>query len=186
MKTARYVVVSLATAVAVAGCATNYQYLARGEVATAGGGPRSAVLYWHKDEGRVWYGRKYEQVDTSVTLRVCREVPKPFSLGAGKHLVLFSRSGDRRTAEVAADGTVKPLANPQPLGDDGDCGFILLDGSFTDATRLATGTRPAIAIVCSNAARPDRYPPTGVYPFEAVSRSETDKERTAPDPCVRP
>ena len=121
MKTARYLVVSLLTAAALAGCVTNYQYLSRGEIATAAGGPRSAVLYWQKDEGRLWYGKKYEQVDTSLTMRVCEEVPKPFSLGNGKHLVLFSRSGDRRVGEIADNGTVKRLAAPQPVGEDSDC-----------------------------------------------------------------
>lgn len=186
MKTARYLVVSLLTAAALAGCVTNYQYLSRGEIATAAGGPRSAVLYWQKDEGRLWYGKKYEQVDTSLTMRVCEEVPKPFSLGNGKHLVLFSRSGDRRVGEIADNGTVKRLAAPQPVGEDSDCGFILLDGAPTDTAHLATGTRPAVAIVCDNVRRPDRYPPIGIYAFGAVSRTETDKDRTAPDPCARP
>lgn len=186
MRTARYLVVHLLGAFALAGCVTNYQYFSRGEIATADDGRRGAVMYWHKDEGRLWYGKKYEQVDTSLTLRICQGVPKPFSLGNGDHLVLFSGSGDRRAAEVAADGTVKPLASPQPVAEDSACGYVLLDGSPTDTARLTTGSRPSVAIVCDNARRPDRYPPVGVYPFGAVSRSEADKDRTAPDPCVRP
>lgn len=186
MKTARYFAISLLTAVALAGCMTNYQYQSRGEIATASDGPRSAVLFWHKDEGRLWYGKKYEQVDTDLTLRVCQEVPRLFDLGNGKHLVLFSRSDDRRAAEIADNGVVKPLPTPQPVGENSDCGFILLDGAPTDTAHLATGTRPAVAIVCDNVARPDRYPRIGVYAFGPVSRAETDKERTAPDPCVRP
>lgn len=184
MKSARYLFLSVLAAVALAGCVTNYQYLARGEVATADDGPRSAVIYWNKDEGRLWYGKKYQQVDTGLTLRICQELPKPFALGNGKHLVLFSRSGDRRTAAVSTDGSVKPLTAPQPVGADSACGLILLNGAPTDTAHLTTGTRPVIAILCDNVARPDRYPPARGYAFGVVSRAKTDKNRTAPDPCV--
>lgn len=183
MNTGRYFLISVLAAVALAGCVTNYQYLARGKVATADDGPRGAVLYWNKDEGRLWYGKKYEQTDTSLTMRVCREIPKKFDLGAEKHLVLFSRGGDRRAAEITSNGAVKRLANPQTVREDSTCGLVLLGGTPTDTVHLETGTRPVVAILCDNTARPDRYPPVGSYVFGVVSRSKTDKDRTAPDPC---
>ena len=184
MRTARCVVVLLST-VALAGCVTNYQYLAHGQVAVAGNSSQSAVIYWNKDEGRLWYGAQHEQASTDVTLRICSGVPKPFHLGPSKHLVLEGRPGDRRAAELA-QGTVVPLSKPEPVGKEDECGLVLLDGSPTDTARLIVGTRPAIAILCDNAARPDRYPLIGIYPFGVVSRSESDKKRTGPDPCRGP
>ena len=78
----------------LSGCVSLYQYSSEGEITTHNGEQRSAVLYWHKDEGRLWYGKKYEQLETDVTLRICNGVPKPFVLGDDGYVELLSKGGE--------------------------------------------------------------------------------------------
>jgi hypothetical protein len=168
----------------LSGCVTNYQYLTRGEVKLTDGDTRKAVLYWHKDEGRLWYGKKYEQLDTSLTMRICRQLPKLFDLGKAGYLVLHSKAGDVRVATVADNGELEPLATGQPLPDGDNCGVIQVGGVKVGTGGLRLGLQPTVTILCQNTMRPDRYPAVARYEFRAITRSETDAERSAPDPCI--
>lgn len=179
-----HALVLVVTAALLSSCIANYQYAAPGKLAFAGGVSRDAVLYWHKDEGRLWYGAKYEQVDSGLSLRVCQLVPKEFSLGSDGALELPGRAGDVRVATLDAAGKVVP-ATPEPVADGGRCGAIALDGAPTRTDRLREGTQPVVAILCENATRPDRYPVAGQYAFGPVSRQKSGKEPAGPDPCAR-
>ena len=168
-------------------CTASYQYRANGEIEAVDGGRRGAVLYWHKDEGRLWYGRKYEQVDTSLTMRICGQLPKIFALDEqGERVELLAKSGDLRVATITADGDLDMLDAIERGGPGMVCGLILLDGEPVVAAELAVGDRPVAAIVCRNPSRPDRYPVVATYPFAPVSRVRIDDERLAPDPCGKP
>lgn len=174
----------LVTAALLSSCIPNYQYRAAGTVAFAGGVSRDAVLYWHRDEGRLWYGAKYEQADSELSMLVCQVPPKKFSLGADGSLELPGKAGDVRVATLDAAGKVAPVT-PEPVSDGGRCGAIALDGAPTRTDRLREGTRPVVAILCENATRPDRYPVAGQYAFGPVSRQKSAKDQAAPDPCAR-
>ena len=174
----------IATAVLLSSCIANYQYRAPGKVPFAGGVSRDAVLYWHKDEGRLWYGARYEQTDTGLSMLVCQLPPKPFSLGADGTLELLGKAGDVRVAMLDAAGKLAPVT-PEPVSDGGRCGAIALDGTPTRTDMLREGTRPVVTILCENATRPERYPVAGEYAFGPVSRQKSGKDPAAPDPCLR-
>ena len=173
---------ALVLPVVLAGCMHNYQYMARGKLTYAGATPKGAVLYWHKDEGRLWYGRRIDQVDSGLTLRICQQPGKAFRL-ENSRLILDAKGGDRLVAAVSGDGAVSRIPAPRPAGIDGVCGLILLDGVPTLTSNMHTGTRPEVAILCDNVARPDRYPEARAYAFGAISREPTPRDRSAPDPC---
>lgn len=178
-------IVLLAVAVLASGCVTNYQYASRGEVTMTDGATRNAVLYWSKDEGRLWYGKKYEQLDTSVNMRVCETVQsKAFSLGDEGYVTLPSRASDLRVAEVMEDGELTILAEEERLPDGETCGVILAGDTKVGTGGLPVGTRPTVTILCRSDMRPGRYPEVSKYEFSTVTRTETDEERKAPDPCV--
>lgn len=172
----------IVTALLLSSCVANYQYRAPGTLAFAGGVSREAVLYWHKDEGRLWYGPKYEQVDSGLVMRVCQVPPKAFTPGSDGGLELPGKAGDVRVARVDAGGKVAPVA-PEPVADGARCGVIALDGAPAATATLVEGTRPAVVVLCENAARPDRYPVAGEYAFGPVSRRKSGKDGAEPDPC---
>jgi len=173
----------LAALTVLSGCVSLYQYQAEGKVATTDGEERKAVVFWHKDEGRLWYLKKYEQLDTDITLRICGGVPKPFVLGNSGYVELLSRSNDMRVASVNASGELV-MQPPERLKDGKSCGLIMVGDDRVGTDGLPQNLRPEIVILCENQTRPDRYPAAKKYRFGAVSRAEIDKgTRPAPDPC---
>jgi len=178
------VILLAAIALLLAGCVTSYQYTSRGEVMTTGGDTRQAVLYWFKDEGRLWYGKPYEQPDTSLTLRICRQLPKLFELDKAGYLVLRSKASDVRMATLTDNGALAPLTAGQRLSEGDNCGVILVGGVKVGTDRLTVGAQPSVTIFCQNAMRPERYPQVARHDFRAITRSETDDQRSAPDPCI--
>lgn len=176
--------VLLAVVQLLSGCITNYQYQSRGEVTATDGDTHKAVLFWHRDEGRLWYGRDHEQPDTSLTMRICQVGVKIFELDKAGYLMLHSKAGDMRVAQVADNGTLVPLGSGQRLHEGDNCGVIQVGGAKVSTADLRIGMQPTVAILCENATRPDRYPAVAGYQFRAITRSKTDEARSAPDPCV--
>lgn len=176
-------VVLLFITVALGGCVTSYQYRAHGDVMMTDGETRQAVLYWHKDEGRRWYGKKYEQPDTSLTMRICEGMPKIFALNEDGHVELRSKSGDFRVARINAEGELEEQ-DAERLGDGDNCGVIQVDGTAVGTDGLPQGTRPTVTILCRNDTRPDRYPAMSQYRFGAVARQVSEDDRSGPDPCI--
>jgi len=168
-------------AIALSGCATNYRYEARGELPGTDGEPRNAVLYWFKDEGRLWYGSRYEQVDSDAILRVCNDLPRPFSPDDDGWLALEGKSGDLLAARILPEGGIEPLA--EPLQELAACGRVQVNGQPAGTVNMAVGIQPVVSILCRNPARPGRYPEIGSYRFSMVSRVVTDDKRTGAEPC---
>ena len=166
------------------GCVSLYQYQAEGQITTSGGERLDAVIFWHKDEGRLWYGKQYEQLETDVTLRICQVLPKNFVLAEAGHVVIQSSPNDLRMAAVGADGNLVMLNPPERLPQGEPCALILADGDPVGTDGLSENLAPEIAILCKNDTRPDRYPAVAKYRFGAISRAEIDPDtRPAPDPC---
>ena len=121
----------------VSGCVSLYQYSAQGQLTTTDGEQIDAVVYWHKDEGRLWYGKKYEQLETDVTLRICQVIPKNFVLAESGQVVLQSKSNDVQVASVAANGNLVMLNPPERLRPGEPCGLILVNGNPVGTDALA-------------------------------------------------
>ena len=170
---------------ALSGCASLYQYQAQGKVKFSSGEERDAIVYWHKDEGRLWYLKKYEQLETSLTMRICKEQPKIFSLGQDGYVELQSKPNDMLIARVNVSGEIEPLWPGERLPAGKRCGVIQVDDKSVGTDGLRENQRPQIFIFCRNESRPSRYPLVSKYSFNAVSRQEIDKDsREGPDPCL--
>ena len=172
--------VALILAVAVSGCVHNYQYLTTGQVMTASEAERNALLYWRADEGRLWYGRQYAQLELTPVMRVCGESAHPFVVADDGHLQLDSGANDYQVVIINEQGRVEPLEEPQRLRDGSRCAVILLDGEPVGTEALREGTRPGVAVICENRGRPDRYPAAGIYRFNPVSRERIDAVSEVP------
>ncbi len=172
--------VALILAVAISGCVHNYQYLATGQVMTASEEERHALLYWRADEGRLWYGREYAQVEQTPVMRVCGASVHPFAVTDDGHLQLDSGANDYRVLIVNDEGQLDPLEEPQRLRDGSRCGAILLDGDPVGTEALHEGARPGVAVTCENRVRSDRHPAAGIYRFNPVSRERIDDVGEAP------
>jgi hypothetical protein len=169
---------------AVTGCASFYQYQAQGKVTYSSGEVRDAIVFWHEDEGRLWYLKKYQQMETNLTMRICNQQSKIFSSGRDGYLELQSKPNDMLIARVNDSGEIEPLWPGERLPSGEQCGVIQVDDKFVGTDGLRENQRPEIFIFCRNDSRPDRYPVVAKYSFNAVSRQEVDKEsREGPDPC---
>ena len=178
------VIPAVLVAFAITGCVTNYQYRTYGNVTATNGEMHQAVIYWHKDEGRLWYGEKYEQVDTDATMRICGgSLPKIFTLADDGYVELQSKPGDFLVARIDDAGNLETVPE-ELLQEGGRCGLILVKGKPAAMNGLKTGVRPEVGILCKNATRPDRYPEIGKYQFDPVSRMETGEDRSGPDACL--
>lgn len=173
----------LTTITVLSGCVSLYQYKAEGKVTTRDGEERKAVIYWHKDEGRLWYLKKYEQLETDITLRICQGIPKLFVLGQSGYVELLSKDNDMQVARINANGDLEKQS-AERLRQGEPCGLILVGDDRVDTDDLPENLRPDIVILCENQTRPDRYPQVAKYHFGIVNRAQIDKKsRPAPDPC---
>jgi hypothetical protein len=171
----------------LAGCTTLYQYRSDGELSAQNGTKQKAVLYWYGEEGRLWYGKKYAQLDSGLNLRICKVGIKPFDLSKTSRLELPAKANDIRVADLDDQGALHPVAPPVRLRTGDYCGIVLLNGQAVTTEKLRITLHPSIAILCKSLRNPDRYPQPDIYAFGAISRSETSKDnRNAPDPCLAP
>ena len=169
------------------GCVSSYLFESRGTVTAADGEPTPALLYWRGDDGRLWYGKRYRQIDTGVTMLVCGKPPRTFDAeGMESELYLGSRSGDLRVAEINESGQFVAVSPPEPVRPDTVCGRVMLADQPAASDALRAGTEPAVLIVCRNTARPDRYPTPGAYPFRPVSRTRAKGDIEPSDVCAPP
>lgn len=180
-------------ALLLAGCITHYRYLSLGEIAAADGTERRAVIYWGKDEGHLWYGRPYEQTDSTIVMRICNRpdhslefFPLEFVTAGRDHVELHARSGDERIALADPRGELLMLTEEQyqVLRPPDYCGFIFADESAAGVADLEQGVRPRVLLLCRNETSPGRYPIAGEYVFSEVSREKAGGELTPPDACL--
>lgn len=169
----------------LSGCLRHYVYETRSSLPYADDSEYAAVIYWGKDEGRLWYGKKVDRlIDSDIEMRVCEKVATLTYLPAGDNhqLTLHGAPGDRLAAVDNGVGEVVQLETPRNVGRDAVCGRIIVDNRYATINDLSAGAEPLVTILCENPARPDRYPAVGVYRFETISRKE-GKGQDAPSPC---
>lgn len=164
----------------LSGCVSNYEYLTVGQVMTVDEEERKALLYWRKDEGRLWYGKKYEQLDQTPVMRVCGESTYPFAVTDDGIMQIDSGANDYRFATTDKRGDIILLQEPQRLRDGSQCGVVLLEGEVVGTESLRENALPRVAFICKNPIRPNRYPAVGSYLFSPVVREKTDISRAAP------
>ena len=128
--------------------------------------------------------KKYAQLDSGVTLRICHVGVKPFELSHDR-LETLAKANDLRTADIDAQGNLHQVTPPIRLTPQDYCGVILVGNQPATSDQLKVTQQPAIAILCESRKNPDRYPEVNVYHFGNIQREEQDKNnRTAPDPCM--
>ncbi len=177
---------ALLIALAITGCISNYQYRSYGNVTAIDGEMHQAVIYWHKDEGWLWYGKKYEQLNSDATMRMCGSTSlNTFALEDDGTVELQSRSDDFLVARIDDTGNLEPMPE-ELLREGGRCGLILVEGKPVGMQGLREDVRPELVILCKNDINTDRYPEVGKYLFDPVSRMETDEDRSGPDACLGP
>lgn len=177
------------SAVLLAGCSpTHYLYRSNGDFVMPNGEARAAAIYWGKEEGRLWYGRKYEQTETTVKMRICRVGTGTFAGDeSGDPVELQSDENDFRVAKITEGGGMEPLPEPERVPTGSRCGVILVDGQPVVSQALEVGVIPEVAILCRDRIRPGTYPVVDKYRFTPVERREieetSDRSRQFPDPC---
>ena len=158
----------------ISGCIGHYRFESRGSVTSSSGESTNALLYWYGDDGRLWYGKRYQALDSGLELNICGATSKQFTLPeeANTGLQLPSRSGDRQMAQVNSDGKVGKLPEPKRLPPGSSCGQISIAGKPALTEDLSVGAKPEVIILCENERTPDRYPATGLYEFTSVTKTE--------------
>lgn len=169
----------------LAGCTSFYQYRSSGDVISVNGIQHKAVLYWYGEEGRLWYGKEYAQIDTSLNMRICQVGVKPFVLSDTSRLELQAKNGDVRIKDINDQGVLQEVNPPYRVKTGDYCGLILLDGQVVTTEQLRVTLSPSVAILCQSQRNPDRYPSAKIYQFGSISRFEASrKDRAPPDPCL--
>lgn len=166
----------------ISGCMGHYRYESRGSVTTSSGESSNAILYWFADDGRLWYGKSYKQVDSGLEMNVCNATSKQFVPAGDDNTVLQlpSRSGDRQVAHVVSSGEMVRLPEPTKLKPGNSCGRISVTGSAVSTEDLSEGAKPEVILLCENVSKPDRYPEIGRYEFKAITKTKV-KENLPPD-----
>ena len=170
------------------GCIGHYRYESKGNVATSSSGNTQALLYWYGDDGRLWYGRRYQAVDSGVEMKVCKGTPKQFAPLGNENvtLQLSSRARDHRVAEVDSSGNVVNLPDPEILKAGNFCGQISISGQAASTEDLSVGAKPEVIILCESQRNPDRYPAVGRYEFKAVTMTKVDGNEPPESVCPAP
>ena len=163
------------------GCVGHYRFESRGEVKTSSNEPNQAVLYWFGDDGRLWYGKRYQAPDSDLTMMVCRATPKDFAPApdTNEGLQLSAEGGEHQIAKIDSNGMVVNVSEPKMLRTGSSCGQISLAGKAVSTEDLTVGKKPEVIILCENQENPDGYPAVGRYKFQAITKTEV-KENTAP------
>ena len=160
----------------LSGCVGHYRYESHGSVLVADDRQIEAVIYWFGDDGRLWYGKRYRQVDSDVALEGCDFVPKSFDAAAGgdSALLISSKSGDSQVAEVNDAGGVVKLTQPIRLPPGSDCGRISVDMAAVLTSDLRPGVEPEVIILCKSVRSPQSFPAANLYRFDAIVRTKVD------------
>lgn len=186
IKTAmKKIIILLFPVLLLIGCVNHYRFESRGTVELASGQTADAVMYWFGDEGRLWYGKSFRQIDSDLELRVCGVTPKSFvPHDQSNALQLPGRSGDMQILNLEQGGQLSMLAEPIMVreSEKDPCGKILVAGNEVEISQLNEGIKPDVVFLCKNIQRPDRYPNARLYSFQLVSKTEI-KNRKAPVAC---
>ena len=173
----------------IGGCVGHYRYESNGSVSNSIGGTSNAILYWYGDDGRLWYGKRYQAVDSGLEMIVCDSTSKKFEANEGEDVALQlpSKSGDQQIARFdSRGGRLITLPEPKSLPPGSSCGQIFNDGRAASTDDLAVGVKPEVIILCENQRRPDRYPSVGRYDFSAVTQTKVDGNVPPDTVCPAP
>ena len=170
------------------GCIGHYRYESKGSVTKSSTGTSQALLYWYGDDGRLWYGRRYQAVDSGVEMKVCKGTPKPFVPLGNENVTLHlpSKPRDHRVAEVDSSGKVGKLPEPEILKAGNSCGQISIGGQAASTEDLTVGEKPEVIILCESQRNPDRYPVVGRYEFKAITMTKVDGNESPGSVCPVP
>ncbi len=171
------------------GCIGHYRYESRGTVKTSSGESSNGLLYWYADDGRLWYGRPYQAVDSGLEMNVCNATPKQFEAKEGENVTLQlpSKSGDVQIARFdSRGGRVINLPEPKRLTPGSSCGQISIAGQAASTEDLTAGEKPEVIILCENQRNPERYPAIGRYEFKAITKTKVDGNVPPESVCPAP
>ena len=152
------------------------------------GGSTNALLYWYGDDGRLWYGKRYKQIDSDLEMNICGATSKQFvpAEGGNVGLQLPSRSGDLQVAEVGSGGKVVRLPEPKRLKPGAGCGKVSVQGTMVSTDDLDEARKPEVIILCENQRSPDRYPKIGRYVFNPVTKTKVKGNDPPESVCTGP
>lgn len=171
------------------GCIGHFRYESQGSVTTSTGGTNNALLYWYGDDGRLWYGKPYQAVDSGLEMNVCGATSKQFEPEEGENLTLQlpSKSGDQQIARFdSRGGRVVNLPEPKRLTPGSSCGQISIAGQAASTEDLTAGEKPEVIILCENQRKPERYPAVGRYKFNAITKTKVDGNVPPESVCPAP
>ena len=134
----------------------------------------------------MYYGKKYSEKDSGITLRICNRTPKSFEpLDTKTHtLVLLSKAMDHKVAKADEDGNVILLNKIVVLKAGEVCGEIYISDNKASMDNLLVGNIPAIAFLCKNITRINRYPLAGKYEFKPIEKTDSSSLKgSGPNPC---
>ncbi len=158
----------------LSGCLGHYRYESQGSVTTSSGESTNALLYWYGDDGRLWYGKRYKQIDSGLEMNICGATSKQFTPAEGDNvgLQLPSRSGDLQVAQVDSSGGMVRLPEPKRLTPGARCGQISVGGAMVSTEDLDEGAKPEVIILCENERSSIRYPQIGRYVFNTITKTK--------------
>jgi hypothetical protein len=166
-------------ATCLSACISHYRYESQGTVKLRDR-EHKAFLYWHRDEGGLWYREDQPQTDSGIEFIVCGQTPKTFAGGeADEPLILRSRFGDKQVYNYVGSELIR-LPAPVELPEGGNCGTVAVDGVPVPSAKLGDGDEPAVILLCDN---PRRYPRAEIYTFGEISRTRVEKDRDPPNYC---
>jgi len=173
----------------IGGCIGHYRYESQGSVTKASGGTSNALLYWYADDGRLWYGKRYQAVDSDLEMNICGATSKQFAPPeeSNKGLQLPSKSGDQQIARFhSRGGRVVNLPEPKRLTPGSSCGQISIAGKSVSTEDLTAGEKPEVIILCENQRKPERYPAIGLYQFKVITKTKVDGNVPPESVCPAP
>ena len=173
----------------IGGCVGHYRYESKGSVTRSAGGTSNALLYWYGDDGRLWYGERYQAVDSGLEMTVCNATPKQFEAQEGEDVSLHlpSKSRDQQIARFdSRGGRLINLPEPKRLSPGSACGQIFIDGKAASTKDLTVGLKPEVIILCENLHKPERYPSVGRYEFNAITKTKVDGNVPPESVCQAP
>lgn len=157
-------------------CIGHHRYESRGTV-TMSFGEADALMYWYGDDGLLWYGKPYKDVDSGLEMNICGATSKNFvpASETNHKLQLPNKGGDLQVAKVDNSGHVVRLSEPKRMPAGTSCGHIEVGETMVSIEGLSAGAEPEVIILCKNKQKPDRYPHIDRYEFEPVTKKNLSR-----------
>ena len=153
-------------------CIGHHRYESRGSV-TMSFGKADALMYWDGDDGLLWYGKRYKDIDSDLEMNICGATSKNFvpASETNHKLQLSNKGGDLQVAKVDNSGHVVRLSEPKRMPAGTSCGHIEVGETMVSIEDLGEGAKPEVIILCEKERPRDRYPQIARYEFGAVTKT---------------